>query len=268
MAKINGGVAEAEAAGGSPRKKPHGSSPRKKPCGEETFFLRLDWAKATAEHDSRMEPIGFGDDPDDRADGGRPTKGPTKTTKAPPVTQEDNGVDDLYSEEEEADSKDDEGLEDGVAARDKATHESILARPRRAKRDGSADDRTDGGRPKNSLPKTTNDLDNDDDEELDAAHDEATCESILACPHRATHDGGANYRTDGGRPKNSLPKTTGDLEDDDEELDNGDTEDKEDLEDDGKTAPMVWAGTPPPKCRRRCLAQWRCLVRPLVGKPR
>ena len=83
MAKINSGVVEAEAAGGSPRKKPHGSSPLKKPRGEETFLLRLVRAKATAEHDSKMGPIELKDDPDDRA------------TEAPPVTQEDNGVDDL-----------------------------------------------------------------------------------------------------------------------------------------------------------------------------
>jgi len=63
---IDGGVAEAEAAGGSPRKKPRGPSPRKKLRGEETFLLRLDRARATAER-GRTER-----DPDDWADGGRP----------------------------------------------------------------------------------------------------------------------------------------------------------------------------------------------------
>ncbi len=42
MAKIDGGVAEAEVAGGSPRTKPHSQSPRKKPRGEKTFLFRLD----------------------------------------------------------------------------------------------------------------------------------------------------------------------------------------------------------------------------------
>ena len=41
VVRIDGGVVEMEAAGGSPRKKPHGLSPRKKPRGEETFLLRL-----------------------------------------------------------------------------------------------------------------------------------------------------------------------------------------------------------------------------------
>ncbi len=63
-AKINGGIAEAEAAGGSPRKKPQGLSPRKKPRGKETFLLRLDRAKATAEH-GRTEPLELEGDPDD-----------------------------------------------------------------------------------------------------------------------------------------------------------------------------------------------------------
>ena len=248
-AKIDGGVAEAEAAGGSPRKTPRGPSTRKKPRGEETFLLRLDQAKATAEH-GRTEPVELDGDPDDRADGGRPKKGLPKTTKAPPVTQEDDGVDDLDSNEEEVDSEDDEGLEDGVAARDEAKRESIPARPRGAKCDGGADNRTNSGRPKE-----------DDDEELDAARDNAMCESILARPRGTKRDGGENDRTDGGgRPKNSLAKTTGNLDYDDEELDNGDIEDLEDdneelddgdikddegLEDKGKTAPVMLAGTPP-----------------------
>jgi hypothetical protein len=53
---INGGVAEAEAAGVSPRKKPRGPLPRKKLRGDETFLLRLDRAKATAER-GRTEPV-------------------------------------------------------------------------------------------------------------------------------------------------------------------------------------------------------------------
>jgi hypothetical protein len=64
VARIDGGVAEAEAAGGSPRKKPHGSSPQKKPRGEETFLLRLDRAKATAEH-GRTEPIELEGNPEE-----------------------------------------------------------------------------------------------------------------------------------------------------------------------------------------------------------
>jgi hypothetical protein len=192
VARIDGGMAEAEAAGRSPRKKPHGSSPRKKPSGEETFLLHLDWAK----HDSRTEPIELDDNPDDRADGG---KGLPKKTKAPPITQEDDGGDDLYSEEEEASSEDDEGREDGVAARDDATCASIPARPRRGcrsrRRDArpsrlvlagpsatAADDRTDGGR-----------------QDKGAARDEATRASIPARPHGAKSDGGADDRTDGGR---------------------------------------------------------------------
>jgi hypothetical protein len=162
VAKIDGGVAEAEAAGGSPRKQPHGPSPRKKPHREETFLICLDQAKATAKH-GQTEP---------RADGGHPKKGLPKMTKAPPVTQEDDGLDNLDKDEEEVDSKDDEGgdLDDNNeeldAARHEATRESIPARPRGAKCDGGANDRTDGGCPKNSLPKTTSDLD-DDNEELD-----------------------------------------------------------------------------------------------------
>ena len=62
MAKIDGGVAEAEAAGGSPRKKPYGQSPQKKPHGKETFLLRLDRVKATAEQ-GRKEPIELEGDP-------------------------------------------------------------------------------------------------------------------------------------------------------------------------------------------------------------
>ncbi len=145
VAKIDGGVAEAEAAGGSPRKKPHGPSPQKKPRGKETFLLRLDWVKATAEH-GRTEPIELEGNPDDRADGGRPKKGLLKTRKAPRVTQEDDGMDDLDPDEEEVDSEDDKGgnlnddHEELNAARDEATLESILSRPRRAKCDSGAND--------------------------------------------------------------------------------------------------------------------------------
>jgi len=248
-AKIDGGVAEAEATGGSPRKKPHGPSPQKKLHGEETFLLHLDWAKATAQR-GRTEPVELDGDPDDRADGGRPQKGLPKMTKAPHVTQEDDGVDDLDSNEEEVDIEDDKGLEAGVAAHDEAHRfvESISARPR------GDDGVNDGGRPKE-----------DDDEELDASRDGATREAIPACPRGTKRDGGKNDRTDGGgRPKNSLPKTTGDLDDDDEELDDGDIEDLEDddndnedldygdieddegPEDEGKTAPVMWAGNPHP----------------------
>jgi len=140
-------------------------------------------------------------------------------------------------EEEEFDEDDDDDDdEELVATCDEATHESISARPRGAKCDGGADDRTDSGRPKNSLLKTTDDLDDNNDEELYVACDEATWESISARPRGAKLDRGANNRTDGSRPKNSLLKTTGDPAYDDEELDDGDTEDEEDLEDDGKTA--------------------------------
>jgi hypothetical protein len=178
-------VAEAEVAGGSPRKKPHGPSPRKKPRGEETFLLRLDRAKATAER-GRTEPIGLEDpqgdpqgDPDDRtetgglSEGGRPEKVPPRTTNPPPVTQEDAGADDLDSEEEELDGDDDD--DDGLKRRS-VVHE-----------------RTDGGRPKEG-----------DEEALDAARDEATRASIPDRPRGTSkRDGSENDLTD----------------DDDEELD-------------------------------------------------
>jgi hypothetical protein len=184
-AKIDGSVAEAEVAGGSPRKKPHGPSPRKKPRGEETFLLRLDRAKATAER-GRTEPIGLEDpqgdpqgDPDDRtetgglSEGGRPEKVPPRTTNPPPVTQEDAGADDLDSEEEELDGDDDD--DDGLKRRS-VVHE-----------------RTDGGRPKEG-----------DEEALDAARDEATRASIPDRPRGTSkRDGSENDLTD----------------DDDEELD-------------------------------------------------
>jgi hypothetical protein len=150
-------VAEAEAAGGSPRKKPRGPSPRKKVRGEETFLLRLDRAKATAER-GRKEPIGLEDpqgdpqgNPDDRtetgglSEGGRPEKVPPRTTKPPPVTQEDAGAGELDLEEEELE------------------------------RDGGEDDWTD-----------------DDDEELDAARDEARRRPLSACTCGATRNDGAN----------------------------------------------------------------------------
>ena len=55
----------------------------------------------------------------------------------------------------------------------------------------------------------------------------------------------ANEQTDGGRPKIALLKTTGDLAYDDEELNDGGTKYEEDLKDDGRTAPTVWAENPP-----------------------
>ncbi len=81
VAKIDGGVAEAEVAGRSTRKKPHGQSPRKKPRGEKTFLFRLDREKAATEQ-GRKEPIGLEDpqgdpqgDPDDRTEAGRLAEG-------------------------------------------------------------------------------------------------------------------------------------------------------------------------------------------------
>ena len=114
----------------------------------EKFLLRLDRAKATAER-GRTEPIGLEDpqvdpqgDPEDRtetggmSEGGRPEKAPPRTTKPPPVTHEDAGDGDLDSEEEDFDDDDEDGLE----------------------RCSVANDRTDGGRPKE-----------DEDEALDVA---------------------------------------------------------------------------------------------------
>ena len=94
-AKLDGGVAESEAAGRSTRKKPQDHLPREKPWGEETFLRRLDRAKAITEQ-SRKEAIKLeephGDpqgDPDDRTKDSRPKKSsPKTTTKALPVTQE------------------------------------------------------------------------------------------------------------------------------------------------------------------------------------
>jgi hypothetical protein len=224
-------VAEAEAAGGSPRKKPRGPSPRKKFRGKDTFLLRIDRAKATAEC-GRTEPIGLEDpqgdpqgDPDDRtetgglSEGGRPEKVPPRTTKPPPVTQEDAGAGDLDSEEEEfdEDDDDDDGLErrsvvhertDGGrpkegsldAARDEATRASTPDRPRGTKCDGGKDERT-----------------NDDDEEPDAARGEARRRSLSARTRGATRDDGANDRAVGGRPR--ITKKTGKLDDDDKDLD-------------------------------------------------
>ena len=80
VAKIDGGMAEAEVAGRSTRKKPHGQSPRKKPRGEKTFLLRLDRGKAATEQ-GRKESIGL---VEDRAEGGRPKEALLKTTKPPP----------------------------------------------------------------------------------------------------------------------------------------------------------------------------------------
>ena len=66
-------MAEAEAAGGSPKKKPRGPSSRKTLRGEETFLLHLDRAKATAEH-GRTEPIELKGYPEDSTEGGHPKK--------------------------------------------------------------------------------------------------------------------------------------------------------------------------------------------------
>ena len=126
---------------------------------------------------------------------------PPKTTKPPPITQEDDGFGDLASkEEEEVDSKNDEGLKAGVASRDKVRRlvESISACPRGAKRDSGA---SNSGHPKE-----------DDNEKLDAFCNGATRKAIPACPHGTKREGGKNDRTDGGgHPKNSFPKMTGDL---------------------------------------------------------
>ena len=92
-----------------------------------------------------------------------------------------------------------EGNEEALdAARDEATRASILDRRRGTKRDGSENDRSD-----------------DDDGELDAARDEARRRSLSARFRGATRDDGANDRAVGGRPR--FPKTTGDLDDDDDE---------------------------------------------------
>jgi hypothetical protein len=198
-------------------------SPRKKPHGDEgTFLLRLDRAKATAER-GRTEPIELEGDPEDWAEGGRPRKAPPKTTKPPPITQEDDGYRDLALEEEEFDEDDVDDKEfdaNGVASHDEARHlvKSISTCPCGAKRDGGTND---GDSPKE-----------DDDEEIDAFRDGATHKAIPACPRGTKRKGGKNDRTNnGGRPKNSL-KTTGDLDGDDEELDDGDIGDLDDDDED------------------------------------
>jgi len=109
--------------------------------------------------------------------------------KPPPITQEDDGYDDLASEEKEFDEDDvdDEEFDaNGIAPRDEAFVKSISARPRRAKRD---DDAHDGSRPEENV----------------AHRDEAHCfvESISARPRGAKRDDGAN---DGGRPKEDDPR--------------------------------------------------------------
>ena len=180
MAKINGGGGEAEAAGMLPRKKPHGLSPQKKPCGKETFLLRLDRAKATAKH-GRTKPIKLEGNPDDRADSGRPKKGLPKTTKAPRVSQEDNGMGELDSEEEEVDSKDNEGgdLDNDDEELNAARNEAMLES---TKRDDGAIDRTNKAE---SIPARLRGA-----KKLDAARDEAMLVSIPACPCGAKHDSG------------------------------------------------------------------------------
>ena len=115
-----------------------------------------------------------------------------------------------------------------------------------------------------------NDEGSEDDDSLkycSAAWDEAKFGSIPARrnPARGVKlDSDVDDRTEGGRHKKSLRN----LDEDDEELDDRDIKDNDGLNDKVKTAPVLFAGTPPPKCRRRCLAQQRCLVRPPVAKPR
>ena len=147
-AKFDGGVAESEAAGGSPRKKPQDQSPRKEPRGAETFLHRLDRTKAergrkeavklkephgdpqgnpddrtgvprrldrTTAKQGRKKAVEPRGDPDDRTKGSHPKK------SFPPVTQEVKGVGEPDQDEEELDNEDiedDDGLEDGFTARD------------------------------------------------------------------------------------------------------------------------------------------------------
>jgi hypothetical protein len=65
----------------------------------------------------------------------------------------------------------------------------------------------------------------------------ATRAFILACPCGTKRNGGENDWTNGGScPKNPLPTTTGDLDDVDDELDDGDIgdlDDKDEELDDG-----------------------------------
>ena len=204
--------------------------------------------------DPQGDPQGNPDNPTKAghlSEGGRPKKAPPKTTKPPPVTQEYDGVGDLDSEEEEFDEDDDDndGLErrsvvndrtDGGgpkedndeeldAARNKATRASIPACPCGTKRDGSENDRTDGGgRPKKSLPKTTGNLD-DVDEELN----------------------NGDIR---------------DFNDDDDELDDGDIEDDEGLEDEGKTAPAMLAGPPHQVAGRRWMGEVAARARAALAR--
>jgi hypothetical protein len=355
-AKIDAGVVEAEAAGGSPRKKPHGPLPRKKPHGKETFLLCLDRAKATAEH---TEPLELEGDPDDRADGGRPKEGVLKMTKAPRVTQEDNG-DDLDSEEEEVDSEDNNNndnndkeldndndkelnadgdeaaasaarpsyLENGAADDPKAAAFAVRrARPAKAvvptpkapdegadgdlawlAASGTANDpeatvsavrrartaraaarkalahdkgtdkaRYEGSGNNEAKASTTRGVDayapstaassaarrvhaasgpaNNPKATASATRRAPTVRAAVrtakaksspARPRGAKRDGGASDRTDGGCPKNSLPKSTGHLDYNDEEPDNGVIKDMS-LEDEGETAPRWRAGTHHPQ---------------------
>ena len=103
-AKLDGLVAESEAAGGSLRKKPPDHSPQKKPRGEEIFLLRLDRAKAIAKQGQKEAIV---------------------------ITQKVDGVGNLGEDEEKLDNEnieDADGLEDGFAACNKAGFESIPAR--------------------------------------------------------------------------------------------------------------------------------------------
>ena len=100
-AKLDGLVAELEAAGGSPRKKPPDHSPQKKPRGEEILLLCLNRAKVIARQGQEEAVV---------------------------IKQEIDGVGNLGEDEEELDDediKDADGLKDGIAARDEAGFESI-----------------------------------------------------------------------------------------------------------------------------------------------
>ena len=126
-AKSDGGVAESEAAGGSPRKKSQNLSPQKKPRGEEGFLLRIDRAKAITKQGGKeaivlKDPqVDFHGYPDNWTEVSRPKKSFPKTiTETPPVTQEVEGVGNLDEDEEELDDEDiedDDGPEDGFTTR-------------------------------------------------------------------------------------------------------------------------------------------------------
>jgi hypothetical protein len=74
-----------------------------------------------------------------------------------------------------------------------------------------------------------------------AAARTSEAKSSPARPRGAKRGGSASNRTDGSRPKYVLPKSTGHLDDSDEEPDDGDLEDMS-LKDEEETAPGGWAG--------------------------